>query len=253
MPVYSLRISGMHIALPKWNMSLPRASRVELKVSRLFTALQLDTQSMAELYPQIVDALYFNDYDWQQKNRIKSFRPRCAEGLEQLLYSCPKCNEEFTMRSKGNTLWCLHCGNAVNMDEYGFLSAAKKDDVSFKTPPEWYTWQKNEYRRTFGSTSVDSEPCRLFRISDAGKYLPVGEGTFYLSRDRFEYKGTCEERDIDYTINNHLYPNFSNEISGYFNIEIEGRIYAIQPLNSPAVFKVTILKELFSESCVMEA
>ena len=69
----------------------------------------------------------------------------------------------------------------------------------------------------------------------------------------FAYKGTCEGQDIDHTINNRLYPNFSNEISGYFNIEIEGRIYAIQPLNSPAVFKVTILKELFSEDCVMEA
>ncbi len=253
LPVYSLRISGMHIALPKWNMRFPRASRVELKVSRLFTVEQLNTLSMAQLYPQIVDALYFNDYDWQQKNRIKSFRPRCAEGLEQLLYACPKCSSEFTMRSKGSIMRCSHCANTVVMDEYGFLSGAKEEDVSFKTPPEWYAWQKNEYRRSFGSASVYSEPCRIFRISDAGKYLPAGEGSFDLSQDVFVYKGTCEGHDIDHTINNHLYPNFSNEISGYFNIEIEGRIYAIQPLNSPAVFKVTILKELFSEDCVMEA
>lgn len=253
LPVYSLRISGMHIALPKWNMSFPRASRVELKVRRLFTAGELQTEEANVLYRRIVDALYFNDYDWQKQNRIRALRPRRAEGLEQLLYACPKCKSEFTMRAKGSTLCCSHCRNTVVMDEYGFLAAAKQEDVAFRTPPEWYAWQKNEYRGSFGTASVYSEPCRIFHISDAGKYLPAGEGIFDLSQDEFVYRGTCDGRDIDFKINNALYPNFSNEIRGYFNIEIEGQIYAIQPLNSPAVFKVTILKELFSEACLAEA
>lgn len=252
LPVYSLRISGMHIALPKWNMSFPRASRVELKVGRLFSAGELQTEDANVLYSRIVDALYFNDYDWQKQHRIRSPRPRCAEGLEQLLYACPKCSREFTMRSKGSIMRCSHCGNTVQLDEYGFLSAATADDVAFQTPPEWYAWQKDAYRRSFGENSVYSEPCKIFRISDAGKYLPAGEGEFHLSRGEFQYFGTCEGRKIDCRIDNRMYPNFSNEISGYFNIEIEGRIYAIQPLNSPAVFKVTILKELFSEACLAE-
>ncbi len=253
LPVYSLRISGMHIALPKWNMSIPRASRVELKVGRLFTAEQLRTEDTNVLYRAIVDALYFNDYDWQKQHRIGALRPRNAEGLEQLLYACPKCEREFTMRAKGNRLVCNHCGNTALMDEYGFLAAATADDVAFQTPPEWYAWQKDGYRLSFGAGCVHSEPCKLFRISDAGKYLPAGEGIFDLSRDMFTYKGTCDGREIACRIDNRMVPNFSNEIRSYFNIEIEGRIYAIQPLSSPAVFKVTILKELFSEACLAEA
>ncbi|HML68629.1 MAG TPA: lysophospholipid acyltransferase family protein [Clostridia bacterium] len=253
LPVYSLRISGMHIALPKWNMSLPRASRVELKVGSLLTVADLAGQSTTELYNRIVKALYFNDYTWQQEKRIRALRPRSAVGLEQLLYMCPKCKQEFTIRSKGNHLSCVQCGNAANMDHYGFLAPEKADDVVFTTPPEWYKWQKNEYRLNVTDGAVYCEPCRIFRITDSNKFVPVGEGRFYLSREVFRYTGTCEGRNLDYSIDNHLNPNFSNEIRGYFNIGIEGQIYAIQPHNSPAVFKVTILKELFSESCMTEA
>lgn len=251
LPVYSLRISGMHIALPKWDMRFPRASRVELKVAKLFSAAQLAEQPPQESYEQIVRALYFNDYTWQQECKIKSARPRSAEGLEQLLYACPKCNKEFSMRAKKNRLFCEHCGNAAVMDEYGFLSPAKEGDVVFQTPPEWYAWQKDQYRTSFARDSVYREACNLFCISDSGKYLPAGAGTFSLSQDVFQYRGGCDGREIDVAIDNRMYPNFSNEISGYFNIEIEGQIYAIQPLNKPAVFKVTILKELFSEECAM--
>jgi len=253
LPVYSLRISGMHIALPKWDMSFPRASRVELKVAKLFSANQLQEQPAQELFDRLEKALYFNDYAWQQEHRIKARRPRSAVGLEQLLYACPKCKAEFSMRAKRNLLVCEHCANAAVMDEYGFLAPATADDVAFKTPPEWYNWQKEQYRHVFDSTAVYSEPCKLFRITDNGKYLPVGEGSFHLSEDALQYLGFCKGAAVDYRLKNCMYPNFSNEIRGFFNIEIEGQIYAIQPLNSPAVFKVTILKELFSESVAIES
>lgn len=253
LPVYSLCISGMHIALPKWDMSFPRASRVELKVAKLFSPEQLQEQSTQELYESLVKALYFNDYAWQKEHMIKAGRPRSAVGLEQLLYACPKCKKEFSMRAKRNLLRCEHCANTAVMDEYGFLAPEKEGDAVFQTPPEWYNWQKNQYRHSFDSSAVYSETCKLFRITDSGKYVPAGEGKFHLSQEEFRYTGTCEGSEIEHRISNRLYPNFSNEIRGYFNIEIEGRIFAIQPLNSPAVFKVTILKELFSESCGLEA
>lgn len=253
LPVYSLRISGMHIALPKWDMSFPRASRVELKVAKLFSPEELQEQPAQELFDRLEKALYFNDYAWQQEHRIKAHRPRPAVGLEQLLYACPKCKAEFSMRATRNLLVCEHCANTAVMDEYGFLAPATADDVAFKTPPEWYNWQKEQYRHVFDSASVYSEACKLFRITDNGKYLPVGEGDFHLSEDALQYLGSCEGATVDYRLKNCMYPNFSNEIRGFFNIEIEGRIYAIQPLNSPAVFKVTILKELFSESVAIES
>jgi 1-acyl-sn-glycerol-3-phosphate acyltransferase len=253
LPVYSLRISGMHIALPKWDMSFPRASRVELKVAKLFSADQLQEQPAGELYKSLVKALYFNDYAWQREHMIKARRPRSAVGLEQLLYMCPKCKAEFTVHAERNALKCGQCGNTALMDEYGFLAPATEHDVAFQTPPRWYNWQKEQYRHVFDSAAVYSEACKLFHITDDGKYVLVGEGSFHLSQDALQYMGTCEGETVDYRLKNCMYPNFSNEIRGYFNIEIEGRIYAIQPLNSPAVFKVTILKELFSESCGLEA
>jgi len=54
--------------------------------------------------------------------------------LELLLYRCPKCGAEFTMRTEGNEIFCAACGNRGRMDEYGFLAPAGQEDVIPASP-----------------------------------------------------------------------------------------------------------------------
>ena len=74
--------------------------------------------------------LYFNEYELQEQQMIKYKNGNDIRGLENVLYWCPKCNSEFTMKNYSyDTMKCTNCGNEVYLDEYSFLNPKTKDDV----------------------------------------------------------------------------------------------------------------------------
>lgn len=60
-----------------------------------------------------------------------------AEGLENLLFTCPNCGKRNTFSSAGDTVTCDECGLAFTYDEYAMLHG-----VPFKTVKEFSDWQK---------------------------------------------------------------------------------------------------------------
>lgn len=86
-----------------------------------------------ELYDRIISGLQI-EYD---ENRLYKSKHR-AEGIERVLYVCPKCGSVNTFTSKKEKFWCTKC-NASG--EYSSNLRIISDDFSFKTIHEWYMWQ----------------------------------------------------------------------------------------------------------------
>ena len=121
---------------------------------------------------------------------IKRPGKKLAEGLENVLYVCPKCKSVNTLITKGNSISCSHCKTEGYMDEYGFINGFK-----FDNPIDWDQWQKKEKELLYKAV-VDTTG-RLFTIrfkDDSEEFL----GNISLHYENGEMK---IEGDKNFTMN----------------------------------------------------
>ncbi|MBO8160499.1 MAG: hypothetical protein H0Z24_02590 [Thermosipho sp. (in: Bacteria)] len=74
------------------------------------------------------DALEFithNEWDWQEKAKIKFKGNNRASGIERILWFCPKCHSHRTIKSKGNIGYCKNCGEKFYVSELGYINDEK--------------------------------------------------------------------------------------------------------------------------------
>ena len=189
-PVVTINFSGHHIQNPFWNTKKRKVAYTEAKMTQLFTKEQLESASYEEVNEAIKNALTYDDFAWQKENKIKVDEPFRAEGLHRVLYQCPKCNTEYRMSSKGDTIKCECCGKSWRMTEYGELEAT--DGVTeFSHIPDWYEWQRENVRREVreGRYGIELE-CHVKSLPNSHGYIDIGEGTLVHTLEGFKVKGT---------------------------------------------------------------
>ena len=108
--VYVAKSSGSYLTCPKWSSKM-RKGRIDIDVYKLFDKNELATLSEKEVQSKIETALYYNAYENQLKNMVKYKGGSNAEGFENVLYKCPSCKSEFSIKCvTGVTLKCDNCG-----------------------------------------------------------------------------------------------------------------------------------------------
>ncbi|MCK7492333.1 MAG: hypothetical protein MZW92_12570 [Comamonadaceae bacterium] len=64
-------------------------------------------------------AIRHDDYEWNKTARVTyDGHGEFAKNMHNLLYWCPKCGREFTMKGEGNVIRCTHCGNGATVNDY---------------------------------------------------------------------------------------------------------------------------------------
>lgn len=142
-PVYSIKMTGDYFASPKWGTGMRRGSRVYAELDLLISREEIAAMTQDEIKARVLDRLYYDEFEWikTQKNvRYKS--KRLAEGLENILSRCPKCNSKYTITTKKHDVFCEKCGKLATIDNrYSFVSPAP-----FENFAEWYEWQREKLR-----------------------------------------------------------------------------------------------------------
>ena len=119
-----------------------------------------------------------------------------AVGLENILFTCPKCGKKYTLKTDKNKITCTECNLEVTLDDRYQLSG-----VEFKNIAEWYNWQANEIRKEINKNkdfSLQSE-VELRHFSKDGKTQTTfaGNGKCILNKDGLLYKGTENGVEIE--------------------------------------------------------
>ena len=70
-----------------------------------------------EINNLINENIAYNEFDYIKEKGLKFKQKNKAEGLENVLYYCPKCHKEFTLSTSGNTIKCDHCGFELEIKE----------------------------------------------------------------------------------------------------------------------------------------
>ncbi|MBQ2713035.1 MAG: hypothetical protein IJF71_06595, partial [Clostridia bacterium] len=138
---------GAYLATNRYS-SDRKKGYIGVEYSLLFTPEMLDGLSEEEIYRQLLQKISYNDFAYNRtaRNAYVGKLPN-AHGLEKILYICPDCKKEHTLRVENDTVACTHCGFRVRVDECYCLT-----DYSGNARPldidVWYKWQRSCVAKT---------------------------------------------------------------------------------------------------------
>jgi len=169
---------------------------MDATVTRVFTSEELSTLSVDNIYRRLICAIDFDDYRWQRKNKVTFRGTHLAEGAELVLYKCPRCNAEFTLRSKGNKLFCLSCDNEAIVNSKLFFEPGKEDSIVYDGIDNWYDFQRESLLTEIHDPDFKITTSSSLLWNEPGKYgyQDMGHGDLSLTREAVTYEGKVFER-----------------------------------------------------------
>lgn len=188
-PVLMVKISGGYLTTPKYCLD-ERPGKVQVVVDRLFTPEQLAALSAEEIQKKLDAAIANDDYEWNKAARASyTGKGQMAKNLHTLLYWCPRCNREFTMKGEGDTIACTHCGNGATLNDRYDLTPFNDSCVIPDTPRVWFDLQRKKMQEELREEGFElREHVRLGALPQYA-YLKnqktseiVGEGELLLDR-----------------------------------------------------------------------
>ncbi|MRS02262.1 1-acyl-sn-glycerol-3-phosphate acyltransferase [bacterium] len=194
-PVVAVQINGAYLTRPRWTKRT-RRGRMDATVTILFTGEELSTLSADVVYRRLIDAIDFDDYRWQRNHNVAFRGSHLAEGAELVLYKCPKCNAEFTLRSRGNKLFCLGCDNEAVMNSKLFFEPGKSSSIVYDGFDNWYDFQQECLLTEIQDPDFKITTSTSLQWNEPGKYgyQDMGHGTLSLTREAVIYEGKVFEK-----------------------------------------------------------
>lgn len=217
-PVVMIRTHGAFARDPLYNNLQLRKVRVSADVEYLLSPEEIAAKSAQELNDLLQEKFTFDYFRWQQENNIRIKEPFRADGLNRMLYKCPRCKTEGQMSGQGTKILCKQCGKEYELTEYGYLQALEQnlpqqdqnkvqtdasvnhheeEEIEFTHIPDWYRWERECVRQELLSGTYKLEvPVTIYMMVNTDKIYQVGEGVLTHSREGFHITG-CEGR-LDY-------------------------------------------------------
>ena len=204
-PVIALHTNGGYLTRPRWTKKA-RRGRLETTITPILTVEQIKKLSKEQIYQVVMEALDFDDYKWQRRRMIPFKGKNLSEGVEYVLYKCPKCASEFTLRSQDDRLFCTECDNSVRMNKYLLFDPEREDTVYFDGIDKWFDFQKDHLEKEIEAPDFQLSASTELQCAEPGKYgyQHLGNGVVTLTRDSIAYTGTVngEEKTLTFSMKN---------------------------------------------------
>ncbi len=198
-PVVMIETFGAFHRKPLYNELKGRRVRVSAEMRYILSPEDLKQKSTAEISEILKEQFSFDAFAWQQKNGIKISEPFRADGLQRLLYKCPRCLSEGKMSGVGTKLVCSACGKSWELSEDGYMRA-ENGETEFPHIPDWYDWERGCVRDELDSGKYGFEgEVDIYAIVNTKGVFKIGDGILKHSEEGFLLTG-CDGR-LNYTQN----------------------------------------------------
>jgi hypothetical protein len=173
-----------------------RKVKVSADIKYVLSPDELKNMTADEVNAVIQGEFDFDNFRWQQENKVKIDEPFRADGLNRVLYKCPHCLAEGTTEGKGIYVTCNACGKKYELDEYGYLRATDGDG-KFDHVPDWYAWERECVKQELirGEYKLDCD-VDIYMLVDTKCLYRVGEGRLLHTNEGFHLTG-CDGK-LDY-------------------------------------------------------
>ena len=201
--VYCALTEGGYITKPRYTKVSARG-RVDVTVKKIITAEEAASLDALALQARVDAATLFNDWDWQEKNKVPFKGINKQSGLLNLLHFCPNCGALYTLSERKGVIECLSCGLKVKRDAYGFL--VPEGGSCPRRLDEWVSMQlggikseleggelnytaRAELQRQTKPGSPDFFPVCKGELKMDAQYLRFssGDGSFVWTLDAFQF------------------------------------------------------------------
>lgn len=185
--VYMAKTCGTYFVSPKWS-KIKRKGRTTLDIYKLIDKDALMEMTEAQIKEIAEGALLFDAYREQENLLVKYKNGSNIEGLENVLYICPHCKAEHTMRTQGNRIFCIECGYEQISDAYGFMSNQKGIGEEIRYVSDWSAQIRalERSRIECGAFTGMTLGAQIHMIDyDRRKFVKVHTGHVSLDSERF--------------------------------------------------------------------
>ena len=254
--VYVARSYGSYFVMPKWTSGM-RPGRTFIDIYKLIDKddlAQMDLQTIQRLTDE---ALLYDAYREQDENPQRYAKNSQINGLEQVLYQCPHCRDEFAMRVVGSsTLHCTACGYEARCDEYGFLHNDAGIGPDIRYISDWSRRIHDDLKRKIQQLpeiSLTSD-CTFRMISkDKPKFVEVGNGSITLQNGAFHITGIIHGEAVDLQVPITNVPTLPFSPGKYLEIQDGCTIYRCVLDDGKLVMKFINMVKIFYELRCEEA
>lgn len=207
-PVIMIKTYGAFARNPLYNNLQIRKVDVSADVTYLLSPQEIEEKSVEELNNILKEQFTFDNWKWQQENKIKITEPFRADCLNRVLYKCPCCKKEGFMKGSGINLFCSNCKTKWELTEEGHLElrevegkeyiGSQLDFTNFNHVPTWYKWQRQEVMKEIqeGSYKISCE-VDIYMMVNTKAIYKVGTGTITHTKEGFTLTG-CDGK-LNYT------------------------------------------------------
>ena len=204
LPVYYSLIKGGYLTSPKYDLN-ERLGRVEVEYDILLTPEEIEKLSATEIEDLINKTLYHDDYAWnkEQKNEYK-VGSSVAHNLHHLLYWCPRCGKEFTMKGEFNKIYCTSCNNGATITNTYEMIPFDDTCIIPSTQTEWFNKERALAKEEIKDPNFKlTEKVKLGvlplykNLKNQATSEIVGEGLITLNHDGLTYNGTYNNEVVE--------------------------------------------------------
>ncbi len=196
-PVIMITTRGVFARDPLYNGLQLRKTKTSAEMKYLLSPDQIKEMSAEDINGVLEEAFSFDNFRWQQENKVSVKEPFRADYLNRVLYKCPHCMAEGKTVGKGTLLTCEACGKVYELDEYGYMKALD-GETEFPHIPDWYAWERECVRKEIEDGSYGLEvPVDICVMIDTKAIYKIGSGTLSHSKEGFRLTG-CDGK-LDYT------------------------------------------------------
>ncbi len=178
---------------------------IGVSYSLVFTPEMLETLTEEQIYRMLLEKISYNDFAFNKSARHKYIgkKPNAC-GIDKILYKCPDCESEHTLRVDNDTVVCDSCGFRAQINEYYDLVP-----VCGKGCPadidKWYKWQRRcvakEIQNRDFAMELSGNLCtlRFDKLEKAPKNrILLSIGTARLTNKGLFFSGTLDGKSADF-------------------------------------------------------
>lgn len=221
--IYVAKTQGSYFVMPKWRKNGFRPGKTTIDIYKLISKEELADIELAELDKRVNEALSFDAYRDQEANPVKYKGADNIEGLENVLYMCPHCKAEFSMRVKNkNTIYCEKCGFTEESDKYGFLHKIGEVGEEIRYVSDWSRLIYNDFKAKIesGENVELSSDATIHMIDyDKRKFVEVGSGNLSFCTDGLHFKGTVNGEEREMCVPTSTFPSLPFKPGKYIELQ----------------------------------